>query len=104
MLRKSNKQAEKDLQEKCADSIDFADSNLTGRSRSRNRSRNSKTTVEEKPPAYKVFKSEAVTAVRAEDENAADSPEETILLVVIAVLCLILVVLTGVYCLQKRRK
>jgi hypothetical protein len=51
-----------------------------------------------------VFKSEAVTAVRAEDENAADSPEETILLVVIAVLCLILVALTGVYCLQKRRK
>jgi len=59
---------------------------------------------EEKSPANKVFKSEAVTAVKAKREDAYDSPTDGIILVIIAVLGLSLVILTGAYCLLKRRK
>lgn len=98
-LKSANKLAEKELQERCADSIDFAQSNG-----SVGRARNSMTTDEEEPASYKQFKSAPVTAVKAKEENASDSATETALLVIIALLGLILVALTGLYCLQKRRK
>jgi len=62
------------------------------------------TIEEEISPAYKVFKSEAVTAVKAKEEDASDSATHGIILVIIAVLGLSLLILTGAYCLLKRRK
>lgn len=82
------------MQERCADSIDFANSNGF-----QGVARNSMTTDEEEPASYKQFKSEPVTAVKAKEENASDSDAETALLVIIALLGLILIALTGLYCL-----
>jgi len=99
LLKSNNKLAEKELKERCADSIDFADGNS-----SFNRARNSAVADEEKNTSYKQFKSAPVTAVKAKEEDASDSTAETALLVIIALLGLILLALTGLYCQQKRRK
>ena len=98
-LKSGNKLAEQELQERCADSIDFANS-----SGSVGRARNSMTTDQEEPASYKQFKSAPVTAVKAKEESASDSAPGPALLVIIALLGLILVALTGLYCLQRRRK